>query len=130
MRSHAFLVLLGACEFGVAVPSKVEDVDAAIDASDVCSTAGLQCAQPGVTIACGDACWVGCRETTVYAVAKQRCTDWGGELARLDSDAEQQCVNTTFAGSARWLGLEQATTTVLLDGWAWGGTVAATYVNW
>lgn len=144
------LVAVTACSFSATLSEPVDaqrddaaageaGLDANVDSSNpaTCSTANLTCAMPPELIACGaggssgTGCWVGCRESTVHAVAKARCALWGGELARMETAANQTCVNAAFAGSARWLGLEQGVSTQVAGNWSWSGDgVALAYTNW
>ena len=140
MRVGVACLWLASCGFGKTLsggtPIDAAEIDAPPDAPDaasnVCSTAGLTCGATASLIACSGACWVGCIESTVFATAKQRCIDWGGELMRNDTVDIQTCMNTTFlTGTARGLGLEQASTaTMVAMGWAWTNGAPLAYENW
>lgn len=142
MHAITITAMLAACTFRTNVTPADGDIvtgdERMIDAPPpdidptVCSTAGLLCATPVVMIACSGGCWVGCRESTTHAVAKQRCAGWSGKLGRVESAAEEMCVNTSFTGTARWTGLEQmAGSLTRTENWSWAGDGAMLpYTNW
>jgi hypothetical protein len=128
---------VAACGFSAPLGAEPDATAAAQDATvdgtaNVCSTAHLQCSQPGVTLACGGDCWVGCKETTSFAIAKQRCIDWGGTIATIYSSSINQCVNANFqTGTARWIGLEQVAGAAMpTAGWSWSDGTLLAYTNW
>ncbi|MBA3538105.1 MAG: C-type lectin domain-containing protein [Deltaproteobacteria bacterium] len=140
MRGFYLIPVIAACGFegrGVpldAAPDAMVDgalIDVLADAG-VCTTTGLACA--GTTsIVETTACWVACSEVVDQPTAKARCTSWGGRLAPLQTQADQDVVATMlFASQANWIGFEQADGQVLaFSGWSWNNDGAnPSFTNW
>ncbi|HEX5059528.1 MAG TPA: C-type lectin domain-containing protein [Kofleriaceae bacterium] len=154
------IALVAACGFehGTSVtrddaPSTLDDVLAAVDAPGdtmnvivdappdsslpppPCSTTGLICVGTTVAMNCNGACWVGCTQTANVPNqdhAVTACTAWGGKLAPIRTQADQNCVEQIFQGELNWIGFEQSSTaTSLTTGWTWNSDgLTPTYTHW
>lgn len=119
-------------------------IDAAIDAAPdaapdlgSCNTTGFTCiGGTPVAVTCNGACWLKCQQSTPVAseaAASAACLAWGGKLAPIREQADNDCVAVTlFPAQASWIGYEQAATaTMKTTEWSWNGDgVATNYVNW
>lgn len=112
-------------------------VDAPPDGSTIpCSTTGLPCAGTPQAAICNGDCWVKCTLPNVLPnqdAAQNACTTWGGKLAPIRSQADQDCVEQTlFPGQASWIGFEQSTmATTPSNGWTWNSDgVGVNYTHW
>jgi len=148
------LLLVAACSFdsgrasGDAKPEPGSDADApgdtmmatdaAIDGSQSsCTTSGLICAGQPVALMCNGACWVKCTQIGVsvpnQAAAAVSCASWGGTLAPIRNQGDQDCVEQTlFPSQAHWIGFEQPTSaTSVSEGWTWNSDgVTPTFFHW
>lgn len=151
MRALTFVGLIAACSFThgslahddahIGDGARTDGTtDGAIDASpdaQGCTTAGLTCTNgTAIAVMCNGACWVKCTQATSLAnqaVASNACTAWGGKLAPLRSQADNDCVAVTlFPSQSSWIGFEQdSSATTKSGGWSWNGDgVTPTYTNW
>lgn len=99
-----------------------------------CSSTGLSCPGGSVGVAmCNNDCWVSCTATGDEPTAATACHDWGGRLAPLQTQQDQDCVHlTVMPDKASWIGFEQATgATAVNTDWSWNSDgIAPTYLNW
>jgi len=112
-------------------------IDARIDAppdAATCPSTLLAC--PGGTatmLVCNNACWASCTAQGAEPTAAAACTAWGGRLAPLQTQADQDCVQlTVLPGHASWIGFEQAAgATTLTSGWSWNSDgITPSFTNW
>ena len=156
MRAFAFSALaIAGCGFSHGALSRDASgdddgpmIDAAIDASvdaapdaapdlGSCNTTALTClGGTPVAVTCNGGCWVKCQQgvpVANQATASAQCAAWGGKLAPIRVQADNDCVATTlFLGQASWIGFEQnATATTKTAGWTWNNDgIAEAYTNW
>jgi hypothetical protein len=112
-------------------------IDAAPDAPPdavTCPTLAVAC-PAGITtmVICNNACWASCTAQGDEPTASAACTAWGGRLAPLQTQADQDCVHlTVFPGAASWIGFEQsAGATTLTGGWTWNSDgITPSFTNW
>jgi len=98
--------------------------DAPPDAAPpACALDGVACANATV-VACGGSCWLRCTTRFARTGAQDACAAWGGHLAEILSDADQQCAASVVA-SPSWLGLAQPVEPqAAVDlGWTWNGAI-------
>ncbi|MDB4953794.1 MAG: hypothetical protein JWO36_1363 [Myxococcales bacterium] len=103
--------------------------DARADAT-ACSFAGLTCAGSIGSTRCNSLCFVFCSDGVTEPSAEARCQAWGGHLASILSQADEDCLNNAHPDAA-WIGHVQAS--VLLSpaaGWSWIAGQPVTYTNW
>ena len=118
--------------------SMVIMADAAVDGpfTSTCSGIGLTCAGSVVAVMCNGGCWAKCTSSVAIvnqAAAAGACATWGGELAPIRNQGDQDCVaNTLFPQQAPWIGFEQSgTATTLTTGWTWNSDgIAPVYTHW
>ncbi len=108
-------------------------IDAPPDAFS-CSSAGLSCPGGGIGVAmCNGDCWVSCPATGDEPTAAAACQAWGGRLAPLQTQQDQDCVHlTVLPGKASWIGFEQANNASAVNtDWSWNSDgIAPTFLNW
>jgi hypothetical protein len=114
--------------------------DASIDAAPnlgSCNTTALTClGGTPVAVTCNAGCWVRCQQSTPVAnepAAAAACAAWGGKLAPIRSQQDNDCVAITlFPSQSSWIGYEQdAAATMKGTGWSWNHDgVASSYTNW
>ena len=108
--------------------------DAASPDAHPCAGVGtLTCGTTLETFVCNGHCWIGCPEMHSQTEVISRCTAWGGELARFDSQAEQDCMLASFDPPlAMWIGLTQAAASGATNaGWSWNGDgIPPPWTNW
>jgi len=124
--------------FGLATPIVIDGPppDRPIDVpTDIytCTPVNLSCLDATVAFMCAGECWVGCRQTGLtWLQAGQRCSLWGGALARFGSSSEQDCALAMFAPQGpTWIGLSQKPGQLIpKDGWIWEHDIPLTFVRW
>jgi hypothetical protein len=136
------IVMCAACSFSSkvehdelhdAAPLADAGPDAPIDGPKTCSIDGLACAATAEIFTCNGACWASCPDRGTQISAAKTCSDWGGKLAPLPTQADHECAqNVVFAGLAGWIGLEQAASTGATEaGWSWNNDgVPPAIVRW
>jgi hypothetical protein len=154
VRAFAFLALTS-CSFqhgslsrdDAPPPSNDALIDAAVDAQldampdagpilGSCNPSGLTCIGGTATaMTCNNGCWVKCTMSSAVTrpMANAFCTSWGGKLAPIRSQADNDCVAVTlFPSQASWIGLEQdPLATTVGGGWTNNSdAVALTFTNW
>lgn len=112
--------------------------DAATDATfSSCTTSGLICAGTPLALMCNGACWAKCTQIGVsvpnQATAAASCANWGGKLAPIRNQGDQDCLQQTlFPQQAHWIGFEQASSAASVTaGWSWSSDgVTSPFVHW
>jgi hypothetical protein len=101
-----------------------------------CGTANFTCAGSAVAINCNGGCWIKCTQGAPIAnqaAAATACANWGGKLAPLRTQADENCVaQTLFPSQAHWIGLEQAGNASSVAGsWTWNSDgMALSFTGW
>ena len=110
--------------------------DAAPDASADARAcvASADCAGATVRM-CGDLCVMHCPLQEAYAAAADRCLQWGGQLAKIESATINNCVAAAIPSpgeSVARIGLSQFNdATELLSAWRWQDeTPMGNYTQW
>jgi hypothetical protein len=92
-----------------------------------CSIDDLRCTNNPRSFLVNDVCYAECPDLVSWAAAQQRCMAWGGDLAVLDTPAEDTAVTTAMTNGGHWIGMVQMqTATAPAAGWVW---ITGTSVN-
>lgn len=96
----------------------------------VCSFSGLTCSGGIGSIVCNNVCFVTCTEGVTEPEAETRCSAWGGHLASILSQADEDCLGNAHP-AAVWIGYVQAANQASVSaGWNWVAGQPVTYTNW
>lgn len=98
-----------------------------------CSTTGLACAGTVAIHDCSGTCWVSCSQAVTQSIAAAVCAGWGGKLAPLRTQDDQDCLHDSiFPDAASWIGLVQAGGADAVDAdWSWNDDgQPLTFTSW
>jgi len=146
----AWLVAVVGCSFrpgaGVGDASEVTDgagdgaADGSLDGSPAdagppdafaCAATGLTCAGPATAVTCNGGCWSSCSGAATETVAAAACVAWGGHLAPVHSQGNQDCVALTlFPNQASWIGFHQAASGQVGENWSWSDGTSSSFTSW
>src|ERR1043165_2777388 len=104
--------------------------DGAIDASsDAAPCPPLLCGAAVTSMNCNGRCLTHCSEQVFESEAQSRCNAWGGTIATIHSQADNDCA-ALVAPTQSWIGYTQSGGTVLAANWSWLDGQVSAYVNW
>lgn len=114
-----------------AAPDAPDAAVAAPDAGDAALACGdIPCAGTPSRSVCNGHCFATCDLESNRGDAEATCTQWGGTLATVHSDADEACVSAFVDGDV-WIGLQQLPGALTpRENWVWIDGSAYDYDWW
>ena len=103
-------------------------IDGALDAA-LAPCPPLLCGAAATAMSCNGRCFTHCSEIVFETEAVSRCNAWGGTVAAVHSQADNDCV-ALVAPTQSWIGYTQSGGALLAANWTWLDGQVSAYTNW